>query len=158
LLHLTGVVLTDSSLKSVDFFDLCVKGELTPSAFELNRDGTTRVKLSVLNQVMNIHKTAKMVGNYSFSKAMLVTEKLAGTVNACMGFVRENGKRNLYVPNTVLREDIRQITDKPTKKVLAIFRKPKHEQVYGESTYLAKGVQLNMILTERNMKKRFKLR
>jgi hypothetical protein len=147
-LHLTGAILADKSLKSVDFYNLCIKGDLKTSAFELNKDGTTQVKLQVLSQAMNIHKTAKMVGNYTFTKSLLVTEKLAGTVTACMGFAREKGKRNLYVPNTVLRQDIRNVVDKPPKKVLAIFRKPQHEKTYEECTYLAKGVCLEEILTK----------
>ncbi|MCL2405957.1 MAG: PBECR4 domain-containing protein [Defluviitaleaceae bacterium] len=147
-MHLTGVALVDRSLKSADFYDLCIRGELKCSSFELNKDGTTRVKLQVLNQAMNIHKTAKMIGDYSYTKSMLVTEKIAGTVTACLGFIRERGKRNSYVPNTVLREDIRNVVDKPPKKVLAIFRKSKDEAIYRECTYLAKGVLLELIQTD----------
>ena len=146
-LHLTGVVLTDKNLKSIDFYEMCIDKRLSPSAFEFSKDGTTKMKLSVLSQIMNIHKTAKMVGDYTHTKSMLVTEKLAGTVTACLGFIRENGKRNFYVPNTVLREDVRNVVDKPPKKVLTIFRKSKDEPIYSECTYLAKGVSLESILT-----------
>ena len=65
------------------------------------------MKLSVLSQIMNIHKTAKMVGDYDNTKSVLFTEKIVGTVTACVGFVREG---NYYLPNTTLREDIRTIT------------------------------------------------
>ena len=147
-LHLTGVALTDKNLKSIDFYEMCIDKRLPPSAFYFSKDGTTKMKLSVLSQIMNIHKTAKMVGNYTHTKSMLVTEKLAGTVTACVGFVREKGKRNFYVPNTVLREDIRKVVDKPPKKVLAIFRKFKDEHIYRECTYLAKSVSLESILTD----------
>ena len=147
--HLTGIVLTDNKIKSVDFYEMCIDKRLSPSAFELSENGTTQMKLSVLSQAMNIHKTAKMIGDYSYTKSMLVTEKIAGTVTACMGFVREQGKRNFYVPNTVLREDIRNVVDKPPKKVLAIFRKPIKENIYKECTYLAKGVSLETILSDK---------
>ena len=126
---------------------MCIDKRLSPSAYEFSKDGTTQMKLSVLSQVMNIHRTAKMVGDYTHTKSMLITEKLAGTVTACLGFIRERGKRNSYVPNTVLREDIRNVVDKPPKKVLAIFRKSKNEPVYRECTYLAKGVLFESILT-----------
>ena len=35
-MHLTGVLLVDRSLKSAGFYDLCIRGELAPSSFELN--------------------------------------------------------------------------------------------------------------------------
>jgi len=146
-LHLTGVVLTNN-YRSIDFYEMCIDKRLSPLAYEFSKDGTTQMKLSVLSQVMNIHKTAKMVGDYTHTKSMLVTEKLAGTVTACLGFIRERGKRNSYVPNTVLREDIRNVVDKPPKKVLAIFRKHKNERIYRECTYLAKDVSLETILTD----------
>ena len=146
-LHLTGIVLTNN-YRSIDFYEMCIDKRLSPSAYEFSKDGTTQMKLSVLSQVMNIHKTAKMVGDYTHTKSMLVTEKLAGTVTACLGFIRERGKRNFYVPNTVLREDIRNVVDKPPKKVLAIFRKPKEEPIYRECTYLAKGVSFESVFTD----------
>ena len=83
-----------------------------------------------------------MIGEYSFSKSLLYTEKLAGNVTACVGFVRDD---RFYIPNTVLREDIRDITKRPQKRVLAVFKKEMKEPVYSELCYHAKGINLSRI-------------
>ena len=78
-----------------------------------------------------------MVGDYNFTKLNLQTDKLAGGHYACMGFLRRDKH---YVPNTLLNEDIRLISKKPTKRVLAILRKPKSRPCYNELCYLAKNI------------------
>ena len=60
----------------------------------------------MLPEMVNIHKIARMIGSYDQSKVLLYTERLVGSVRGCMGFVTEG---DYYVPNTVLREDIRKI-------------------------------------------------
>ena len=122
-----------------------MKGKFTPAFFEMNRDGTTRMKLSVLPQVMNIHKSARMAGAFKDNKIRLNTEKIVGNVHACMGFVNAPNRRGFFVPNTVLREDIRDVVDKPVYRVLAVFRKPINAKNYTECTYLAKHVKLESV-------------
>ena len=100
------------------------------------------MKLSVLPQVMNIHKVAKMVGDYDFTKSILFTEKIVGTVTACIGFVRDG---NYYYPNTTLREDIRTVILSPQKRIIAIFSKQKNEQKYKDCTYTAKDIIFDSI-------------
>ncbi|MBR1496409.1 MAG: hypothetical protein IJ617_02145 [Oscillospiraceae bacterium] len=100
-------------------YDRCLTRSLRTSDFSIPDSGTIEMKLSVLPQMINISKTAKMIGEYSFSKSLLYTEKLAGNVTACVGFVRDD---RFYIPNTVLREDIRDITKRPQKRVLAVFK------------------------------------
>lgn len=75
------------------------------------------MKLSVLPQLMKIYRSAKMVGDYSFTKSVLYTEKLVGNITASLGFVRDD---KYYIPNTALKEDIRDITIKPHSRMLAI--------------------------------------
>lgn len=156
-MHLTGVIPLDKSLSSVAFYNACIGGKLTPSLFEMNRDGTTRMKLSVLPQIMNIHKTARMVGDFSQNKIRLNTEKVAVNVHGCMGFVTAKQHQGFYVSNTVLREDIRDVVEKPTRRVLAIFRKQKDLQMYTECTYLAKGVSLASLLVDDRLKEKIVL-
>ena len=139
-LHLTGAVLVDKSINSTNFLSMCIDGRLASSSFEFSRDGTTVLKLSVLRQLMDIHKIAKMVGDYSANRIMLNTDKVIGHVSACMGFVRSKEYPNYFVPNTVLREDIRDVIRKPAKKVLAVFKKSRENHFYSECTYLAKNV------------------
>ena len=103
-LHLTGIeILPGKFSGSSSFYENCLKERIGVNDFFLSKNGTTEMKLSVLPQLVNIHRAAKMVGDFNFSKTAFLTEKLAGTVYACVGFVRD-GK--YYMPNTVLREDI----------------------------------------------------
>lgn len=148
-LHLTGVKLLSGNIKSIDFYRLCLRKQLSQSVFSFHENGTTEMKLSVLSQIMNIQKTAKMVGDYDNTKSVLFTEKIVGTVTACVGFVREG---NYYLPNTTLREDIRTITIRPQKRVLAILSKNTKDKQYSETTYLAKGVTIDSVIQTEELK------
>ena len=150
-LHLTGVKLPEDkgndpelAQSSVDFYQRALKHRLRESDFVMSNDGTVEMKLSVLTSLMNIHKVSKMVGTYDSSKALLSTEKLAGTVTACMGFVREKSS-GYFVPNTALREDIRNITLRPQEKVLCVLQKEVKDATYTAICYKAKTVQLKDI-------------
>jgi len=144
-LHLTGIKLVEGRIvSSKDFYDRCLNGKLSPDDFYMAQNGTTDMKLSVLPQLMNLHLCAKMVGDYDNTKSLLYTEKIAGNIFACVGFIHENG---YYIPNTALREDIRDITISPQKRVLAIFRKDIKQKLYETICYTAKKVnilQLNL--------------
>ena len=142
-LHLTGIKLLSKSIKSTDFYRLCLKRQLSPSVFTFHENGTTDMKLSVLSQIVNIHKTAKMVGDYDNTKSVLITEKIVGTVTACIGFVRDG---NYYHPNTTLREDIRTISVNPQKRVLAIYTKENQNPRYTKCTYLAKNTTIESFM------------
>lgn len=144
-LHLTGIKLVKGRIvSSKDFYDRCLNGKLSPDDFYMAQNGTTDMKLSVLPQLMNLHLCAKMVGDYDNTKSLLYTEKIVGNIFACVGFIHENG---YYIPNTALREDIRDITISPQKRVLAIFRKDIKQKLYETICYTAKKVnilQLNL--------------
>ena len=105
-------------------------------------DGTADMKISVLSQAMCVYRNAKIVGDYSFDKTMLYTEKLIGNVFACVGFVRNN---EYYIPNTLLKEDVRDITHRPQKRVLAIFRKKTIESTYSELCYVRRDISVSDI-------------
>ena len=138
-LHLTGVI---TKISSSDFYDRCLKNRLSISDFGMPKDGTAEMKLTVLPQLMQIPKNAKMIGDYDASKSLLYTEKLAGGVSACMGFVRD---RKYYIPNTALREDIRNVSIKPQKRILAIYRKSIKEPQYQERCFLQKGLDVSVL-------------
>ena len=136
--HLTGL---KSTLSGADFFDLAIRNRLSPKDVALAVDGSTDLKLSVLPQLMNIHLTARMVGDYDQSKSLLVTDKVAGTVTAAMGFIQTN---DMYLPNTALKKDIREVTIQTTRrKIEAIFMKPRKSDLYRELTYIAKGMSID---------------
>ena len=60
-----------------------------------------------------------MIGDYNNLKPLLVTDKFVGTVTYAMGFIFRNG---FYVPNTALKDDLRNITERATRRrVIAIL-------------------------------------
>ena len=143
-LHLTGVDLTGKKGSgSSDFYEMALKGQLSPSMFSFAANGTTEMKLLILPKLMKIYHSAKMVGDYNYTKSVLYTEKIAGNVSACLGFVRED---KYYIPNTALKDDIRDITCRPQQRVLAIFKKPTDQYFYSEVSYIAKGIRLQSII------------
>lgn len=142
-LHLTGVKLNGGNQKKQNqFYNKCLNGKLSPNDFYMASDGTTEMKLMVILPLMNIHITAKMMGDYNETKNLLQTDKLRGSICGCMEFVNEN---NYFKPNTLLNEDIRDVTYKPQNRVLTILRKPIKQEKYEELCYTAKGVQLDKI-------------
>ena len=92
---------------------------------------------------MNKCLSAKTIGNYKSSNPKLYTEKLVGNVSACMGFIKAN-HTGRYVPNTILKVDIRNYTT-GTAKVIVVFRKNKYENFYHECTYTAKNIDQTSI-------------
>jgi hypothetical protein len=134
-LHLTGVI---TDLKGDLFYQAAINNRLSPNEIALTSDGKTEQKLDVLPQLMNIHLTARMVGDYDNSRPLLIADKFAGTVTMAMGFINVNGR---YIPKTALKVDMRDITEKATRlKIVAIFVKPSSDDLYKNLTYLAKGL------------------
>ena len=137
--HLTGV---SSAITGANFFHAALNSRLSENNLWLEKDGTTELKLSILKKLMNIHLTARMIGDYDNSKTYLVTDKLAGTVTGAMGFIEDNG---YYVPNTVLKEDLRNLSFAPRQRVLATFIKSQNDKFYTELSY---AITDNTILTD----------
>ena len=135
-LHLTGI---RTNLSSITFFNLSLRDRLREQDIAFTADGTTDKKLDVLNSLMNIQVTARMLGDYDHSKRLLVTDKLAGTVTSAMGF-RKDGY--YYLPNTSLKTDMRTISIKPIQRVAAVFVKQIQEPMYQDMTYIAKGLSI----------------
>lgn len=156
-LHLTGIKVcrkqgeptreggkaTGNELAAADFFKRCLAHKLSPSDFDFSDDGTTHMKLDVLPSVINKNLSANMIGSYASTKPKLYTEKLAGGTKACVGFVLDAITKG-YVPNTVLKEDIRNHVNDYVR-VIAIYRKNKTEEKYRELTYRAKKVDWSSI-------------
>jgi hypothetical protein len=136
-MHLTGV---QTKLSSVDFYDLAIRDRLREQDFFFTGDGTSDKKLDVLPTLMNIHITARMVGDYDYSNSLLVTDRFAGTVVSAMGFKKT---RSIYIPNTALKTDIRDVVKRPAQRITAIFVKNKHDKKYFKLTYIAKGLTID---------------
>jgi len=145
-LHLTGLKTknrddkTENSrpLTASEFYNRCLDGKLSPLDFDFAMDGTTELKLDVLPFVINKNLSANMIGDYKSVNPKLYTEKLVGGTKACVGFVLSSTSMR-YIPNTVLKMDIRDYTAS-TSRVVAVFRKNKSDNKYSEVTYKAKKV------------------
>lgn len=150
-LHLTGLKLrnryvNDKAEKSTgqdvisaeDFYAKCLARRLSPEDFDFASDGTTFMKLDVLPFIITKNLSANMLGNYNLSRPTLYTEKLAGSMKACVGFV-EDKQTGHFVPNTVLKDNIKTVVTNYVR-IIAVFRKDLHDDSYHEVTYVAKGI------------------
>ncbi len=141
-LHLTGIRLNEG-LTAADFYNRCLNHKLSQNDFSFALDGTTQLKLEILPLLMSKNISAKMVGDFDSYNPKLYTEKLAGGVKACLGFVRnENGE---YIPNTALNVDIRTVI-KFSKQVIATYRKKKDEPFYQELVYKSKKIDWDTVV------------
>lgn len=85
-----------------------------------------------------------MIGDFNNSRLMLQTDKLAGGVNACLGFIKIGDH---YVPNTVLETDIRQESTN-VQKVLAVLSKHITEEKYSKIEMVGKKIDINKLLAK----------
>lgn len=123
--HITGA---RSKLSSAEFFGKCIDKKFGVGDFQFASNGTTLLKVSVLKKLMNIHETAKWVGDYNGIGLHLETDKVAGDKVACLGFIK-TGKK--YSPNTALKQKIENVTVNETlQTVVAVLSKSRVEQKY----------------------------
>lgn len=149
-LHLTGLEYKIKSnetkyQKAVEFYKLATIGKLNIRNITIKKREIVELKMKAMNTLMNIDKSAKMIGNYNNNiKDTLYTEKISGTVHYCLGFVKSR-KEKYYIPNTALSQNILDITD-VANKIIAILKKPEIKEKYSEVTYLAKETSIQKIL------------
>lgn len=136
-LHLTGIA---TQLKASIFYDKCISGKLSLDDFNMKIDGTTVQKLTILPKLMDLYKNTNIVGQYNGTKAKLCTDKLAGNIIGCLGLTKQ-GK--YYIPNTALKEDIRDYICK-TEKVIAIFGKRFNDKLYNKLLYVSKEQEISI--------------
>lgn len=152
--HLTGIKAYDingNMLNSYNFYKL-LKNNSIDAMKIIPKNRTTYYKLDVLPQLMRIDRNANMIGEFNGSNLFLQTQKVAGNVNACMGFVKNDEYGNTFIPNTALKEDIRRIVD-VQHKVIAIFKKDMSENLYANITYLKKNYQIKDIFKNEDISK-----
>lgn len=130
-MHFTGID-TKNHIKANAFYRDALDKRLKESDIQFKNNHTTELKLRILQNIMNIPFSARMIGDYTGAHLDLYTEKVAGTTTACLGLILRG---NEYIPNTILKEDIRNITPKPPGKIFAIFRKPIRQSIYAELTF-----------------------
>ena len=134
-LHLTGV---STKLSPRQFYKQLMNNKLSDDNFELKKDGTTVLKLQILEQTLNMSVNAKMIGDYSGSHIQIQTGKVTGSITSCLGLIKDNG---YYIPQTVLKEDARNNIKKGTQsQILAILQKKISEKEYMKVIYSTKKV------------------
>ena len=65
---MTGVEFVQSSpgnQKAGLFFSKCLNNKLTTQEIMHRSDGNTSLKLSILKEIVNIHKSARMIGDFN---------------------------------------------------------------------------------------------
>lgn len=153
--HLTDTRIKEKNgreLNSYEVYDKIRDNKITLNQYIIeSKDKTTDLKLQVLPQLMRIDRMANMLGDFTNYNMFLQTEKIAGSVNACMGFIKDT-KLNTYVPNTALKKDIRDITNNRSK-IIAILKKDITENLYRNITYLKNNYQIEDILKNKEISK-----
>lgn len=122
-LHLTGVNVNGSGVASaIHFYEKCLDNRLAGDDFAFAKDGSTVQKLDILENMMGIKRNVTMIGDFTDRGPKLFTEKAAGNVCGCIGFVKDRNT-SLNVPNTLLKKDIRDVIASPVQKVYAVISK-----------------------------------
>lgn len=70
------------------------------------------------------------------------SEKAVGNVTGCIGFVKDRNTK-LNVPNTLLKEDIRDVTKKPMQKIYGVFSKSYTEDKFSKAEKLDKSIEFS---------------
>jgi hypothetical protein len=141
-LHLTGVKLNTSlTVSAIHFYEKCLDKRLTDRDFSFSKDGSTGQKLDILERMMGLKKNVTMIGDFTDRGPKLYSEKVAGNVCGCVGFVKDRNT-GFNVPNTLLKKDIRDVTASPVQKVYAVISKGYMEEKYSVLEKLDKGMTL----------------
>lgn len=140
-LHFTGVK-TSKHIKANKFYTDALEHRLKESNICLKDKRTAEMKLQILADMMKLPYSARMIGDYTGPRVELYTEKITGTISYSLGLIKSH---HTYIPNTILKEDIRNITPKPPGKILAILRKELSQNKYSEITYQSKTLPLPKI-------------
>jgi len=139
--HLTGVA--ETNINPVVFYNRAIGGKLSARDITFDARGFAAMKLDVLQRLMNIHMTARMVGDFDGLSERIVADKFAGTTVSAMGF---NHVNNYYVPVTSLKENVNNVTKKASRsRVIAIFTKNKDAAIYRDITYKAHNVSFKQL-------------
>lgn len=136
-LHLTGVT---SSLNSFAFYKACTDNMLSLQQFDFKKN-TTELKLQILHEAMQIDRIAKMVGEFNSNGINLYSQKIVGTISLCMGFIKDKDDQ-YFVPNTLLKEDVRMKSIPPVLKVACVLKKPVDSPKYELITAIGRKINI----------------
>lgn len=140
---------------SVFFYRKCLDNTITEDEVGFRKDGTTPLKLEALPNLIRFLRFSKMTAIYNGTRSKLAVDRIAGTTNYCLGFVKD---RDYYVLSSCLLEDIRKLGDRPSQ-ILAVLSKKadRSEPVYKNVCYTAKGIDLARLKLTESLNRRISL-
>lgn len=148
--HLTGVLLNETNGIDTEFFyDKAIgknNNRIFETDFNFRSDNTTFMKLDVIQTALNASENFELCGYFrnSSSHTDLDSDLLVGSRNSIVGF-RSAG--NMFVPNTLLKGDIRDETAS-VNSVLAVFQKGRNDNQYTNTVCFAPDVHAQNFLAE----------
>lgn len=144
-MHLTGIrtIGKEGKYKTANqFYQACLNYKLSNKDICVKEDGTTKLKLDIMDKMIHIEQNCKMIGMYNDSKKELITEVLLGNIHMCLGIIK--GVKEYYIPNTLLKQDIRKLTIK-TYPIIGIWKKNIKEKKYQKVVYINKKIEMDFI-------------
>jgi len=103
--------------------------------------------------MMGLKQNVTMIGDFTDRGPKLFTEKAAGNVCGCIGFVKDRNTR-MNVPNTLLKKDIREVTASPVQKVYAVLSKSYTAERYSVLEKVDKGIDIKKCFFTEEIEKR----
>lgn len=152
-LHLTGVKIDSIEVASaIHFYEKCLANRLMPENFSFAQDGSTAQKLDILENMMGIKQNVAMIGDFTDRGPKLFTEKAAGNICGCIGFVKDQNTK-LNVPNTLLKKDVRDVTASPVQKVYAVLSKSYTAERYSTLEKVDRGMDIKKCIFSEEIEK-----
>lgn len=151
-LHLTG--LSFLGKYSNYFYKLCLNNKLKSKDINIKNQKITEMKLEILNNVVSFDKRAKILGNFNNSKLKLNTEVVIGNIDWCLGFINAN---EYYVPNTLFKEDIRDVVTN-SNRIICIMSKKIKDKKYVKIDYLVKDFKIQDIIHQKDLKDKINIK
>lgn len=151
-LHLTG--LNFSGKHSNYFYKLCLNNKIKSKDIEIRNQKLIQMKLEILNNLAFLDKKVRILGQYNNSKLRLNTDMIIGNINWGLGFIQDNG---FYVPNTLLKDDIRDIIIN-SNRVICIMSKKIQDKEYNKIDYLVKDFEIQNIINTEDLKNKIALK
>lgn len=153
-MHLTGVRSTELK-KANQFYQACLENKLNRKDLKMKEDGTTQLKMDIISNMIKNNEEWKIIGLYNGSKEKLKTDILLGNKSMCLGVIKEVS--NYYIPNTLLKEDIRKIT-KENNTIVGLLKKEREEQIYQNVIYINKDIKIEKIRKNRKLTSKLKIK
>ncbi|MCD8090136.1 MAG: PBECR4 domain-containing protein [Clostridiales bacterium] len=138
-LHFTGVF---TPLKPVVFYNRALNNTLMESEFNFKDRFTTFKKYEILPAALNIHKNARMIGDYGNQGIKIKADMGVGNVNYVMTLDKADDV-SCY-PKGIVRDDVRVVTNN-TSPIFAILTKNIRDELFEKLTYKSKSINTENI-------------